>query len=276
MTDIASAPDALADTATWTAAMRAQETARPDRLFDDPWAHELAGPEGLAWLASRREESLLPMVIRTRYFDDRLQEVAASGVRQVVLLGAGLDTRAYRLAWPPGTILFELDTPGVLSRKATIMERAGATARCARRTTNVDLAGAWTGALATAGFDDARPAAFLLEGLLFYLPNDLVAGILRAIAAIAAPEGWLGFDIVNAATLSSPYTRPWIEMQAQAGAPWLGTMEDPIACLGDRWAAGMTQPGQPDAHYGRWSLPVLPTIMPDIPHHWLVTARRTS
>ncbi len=100
----------LQATARWTAAVRAGERERPDRLVDDPWAADLAGPEGMAWLAGRPEGSVLPIVIRTRYFDDWLRAVAIEGpLRQVVLLGAGLDTRAWRLPWPAGAVVYELD-----------------------------------------------------------------------------------------------------------------------------------------------------------------------
>ena len=118
---------------------------------------------------------------------------------------------------------------------------------------------------------------WLLEGLLFYLPDEQVVRILDQVTALASPASRLGFDIVNAAVLSSPYTRPWVEMQAAAGAPWLGTMEDPVAFLGQRgWSAALTQAGQPDANHGRWTLPVVPTTLPDFPHAWFVTAVRTA
>ena len=87
------------------------------------------------------------------------------------------------------------------------------------------------------------------------------------------PGSRFGFDIVNAAVLTSPYTRPWVEMQAAAGAPWLGTMDDPVGFLaGLGWRAALTQAGQPDANHGRWTLPVVPATVPDLPHCWFVTA----
>ncbi|NUM44757.1 MAG: hypothetical protein HUU38_08610 [Anaerolineales bacterium] len=64
-------------------------------------------------------------------------------------------------------------------------------------------------------------------------------------------------------------------MQASAGAPWVGTLDNPIEYLADLgWQATLTQAGQPDAHYGRWTLPILPTQMPGIPHNWFVTAQK--
>ena len=110
-------------TARWTAAVRAQESERTDALFVDPWAAALAGAEGTAWLAQRPPGSGLPMVLRTRYFDDFLLRITAEqGIGQVVLVAAGLDTRAFRLAWPAQTHVFELDRPAVLDYKAQILE----------------------------------------------------------------------------------------------------------------------------------------------------------
>lgn len=111
----------LAATAYWTAAVRARESVRPDRLFEDPWAAELAGQAGAAWIAQRPEASTVPIVLRTRYFDDCLTRITQQdGLRQVVLLAAGLDTRDFRLSWPAGVRLFELDQPAVLGHKECV------------------------------------------------------------------------------------------------------------------------------------------------------------
>ena len=263
-------------TARWTAAVRAQESERTDALFVDPWAAALAGAEGTAWLAQRPPGSGLPMVLRTRYFDDFLQRITAEqGIRQVVLVAAGLDTRAFRLAWPAQTRIFELDQVAVLAYKSAVLAQAGALAVCARTAIAADLTEPWSARLAASGFDAQQPAVWLLEGFLFYVPVHRIVEILDALTALAAPGSWLGFDIVNSAVLTSPWTRPWVEMQAQAGAPWIGTLDDPVAFLAARgWTASLTQAGAPDAHYGRWTLPVIPTTAPDMPHNWYVTAHR--
>ena len=92
---------------------------------------------------------------------------------------------------------------------------------------------------------------------------------------LAVPGSQIGFDIINGPMLTSPWTRSWVDMQADAGAPWIGTMDDPVRFLADRgWQATLTQAGQPDANHGRWSLPVIPTTMPDMPHNWFVTAQK--
>jgi len=128
-------------------------------------------------------------------------------------------------------------------------------------------------ALVLHGFDPQTPSLWLLEGFLFYLPNETGTHILDALTELAAPGSWLGFDIINSTTLTSPLTQKWIEMQAQSGAPWIGTMDDPVVFMAHRgWAASLTQAGAEDAHYGRWPYPVIPTTMPDMPHNWFVIA----
>jgi len=269
------ADNLLGATAGWTAAVRARETERADALVRDPWAAALAGESGAAWIAVRPPDSTLPIVLRTRYFDDYLQRVTAEGIRQVVLLAAGLDTRAYRLSWPAGTRIYELDQAPVIAAKEQVLAAADAAPTCERHAIPADLTEPWQARLVAADFDPAQPAAWLLEGFLFYLPSDQVTTILDAVATWAAAGSRLGFDIINAAMLTSAWTRPWLEMQAKAGAPWIGTLDDPAGFLAARgWQAALTQAGQPDAHHGRWTLPVLPVAAPNMPHNWFVTATK--
>jgi methyltransferase (TIGR00027 family) len=264
----------LANTAAWTAAVRAMETRRPDRLFDDPYAEALAGEVGAAWIAGRTAESVAPITLRTRFFDDFLLRISAGkDLHQIVLVAAGLDTRAYRLPWPDGTRLFEIDQPAVLERKERLLLEAGAQPGCLRSVAAVDLAGDWRAALCAAGFKRDQPAGWLLEGLLFYLPSDTIVQLLEAVLELAAPGSWLGFDVVNHEMYTSQFSAQWLEMQRAAGAPWIGSMEDPAGFLTQHgWQATLTQAGQPDANYGRWPFPVYPTDMPGMPHNWFVTA----
>jgi methyltransferase (TIGR00027 family) len=266
----------LEATARWTAAVRALERRQPDPLVDDPWAERLAGPEGIAWLAEQKAGAVLPIVLRTRYFDDWLDGATIAGtVRQVVLLGAGLDARAWRLPWRAGTTVYEVDGPDVLDAKAATMDEAVAVAACDRRAVAADLCSDWTRPLAAAGLDRNAPTAFLAEGILCYLPVAAIARVLDGVTALAAPGSRLGFDVVNHAVFESPYTRAWIEMQAAAGAPWLGWLDDPVMALAARgWSATLCQPGEPGANHGRWTLPVPPASRPDLPHNWYVTASR--
>lgn len=266
----------LEATAHWTAAVRAAETARPDGLFHDPWADLLSGPEGRAWIEQRSPESVLPIILRTRYFDEWLERVTGrDAIRQVVLMAAGLDTRAYRLAFPGDTRLFELDRSAVLEHKAAILRAADALPRCDRRVVEADLTEPWADALIAAGFRQGQPTAWLLEGFLFYLPGEALVRVLDGVTALAGPGSCMGFDMINEAMLTSPWTRTWVEMQAKAGAPWIGALDDPVGFLAARgWRAVLTQAGQPDANHGRWTLPVLPTTAPEMPHDWFVTAVR--
>lgn len=268
---------AITATARWTAAARARERTLPEPLVDDPWAGQLAGEDGLAWLAEKPADATLPMVIRTRYFDDWLTSAVAPGqVRQVVLLGAGLDTRAWRLPWPAGLTVFELDRQTVLDEKAAVFDEARAAPRCHRVAIGVDLVGGWPGDLLAAGFNPIAPAVWLAEGLLFYLPDDALRALLRSLTRLTARGSRLGFDIPNRAVLSSPWTKAWMDMQAAAGAPWLGAMDDPAAELAEiGWRATVTQPGDGESGHGRWTLPVPPAAAGDLPHSWYVTATRS-
>jgi methyltransferase (TIGR00027 family) len=263
-------------TAFWTAAVRAQETSREAPLISDPWAAALAGEQGLSWLAMRPEGSGIPILLRTRYFDDFLQKVVLEDdIRQVILMAAGLDTRAFRLRWPSGTKVFELDQAEVLDYKEETLRAAGAQPACQRIVIRVDLTGPWQAALQVAGYDPMARSAWLLEGFLFYLPSETVIRILEQVAGLARTGSWLGFDIINGAMLTSPITRAWIEMQARQGAPWIGTLDEPVGVLASLgWSASLTQAGAPDANHGRWSLPVIPVDMPGMPHNWFVTARK--
>ena len=270
-------PDLLASTARWTAAVRAKESLREDRLFNDPWATTLAGKEGEEWAAHRAGDlGVSTMTVRTRFFDDFLQHVTGEhAIRQIVLMAAGLDTRAFRLSWPEQTRLFELDQPQVLTYKEQVLSSAGAQPTCERQTIEVDLTGPWTEVLIKTGFNSQQPSGWLLEGFLFYLPNESVTHILDEVTSLAASGSWIGFDIINSATLTSPLTRPWVEMQANAGAPWTGTMDDPEHFLARRgWKATLTQVGETDANYGRWPYPVIPRMIPNMPREWLVTAQK--
>lgn len=266
----------LGATSHWTAAVRAMEHARPGRLIDDPWAEALAGDVGADWIASRTPESVLPMLLRTRYFDEFLQRTCwENAIRQVVLVAAGLDTRAFRLEWPSGTCIFEMDLPAVLEYKDRVLRGQGTQPSCERRTIAADLTQPWKNTLLAAGFEPAQTAAWLLEGFLFYLPSDTISSILDEVNSLATEGSWMGFDVINSEMLRSPLTRAWIEMQSQSGAPWLGTLDDPQGFLTARgWQASLTQAGAPDANYGRWTYPIIPTAMPNMPHNWFVTARK--
>ncbi len=180
--------ESVGATALGVAASRAVETARIDPLIRDEFAYLLVSSAGPAWaqLASsdmdwlsddnegRRthEMSRDYQAVRTHYFDDYFKAVMRAGIRQVVILAAGLDSRAYRLDWPAGTTVFEIDQPKVLEYKTSTLDAHGAIAKARRVPVAVDLRDDWPAALIAAGFDPGQPTAWLAEGLLPYLPAD--------------------------------------------------------------------------------------------------------
>jgi methyltransferase (TIGR00027 family) len=229
----------LAVTARFTAAARAQESARPDALFRDPFAADFAGVEGQRWLAQLRPEASLWPIIRTRFLDDLARSCLADHpVAQVVLVGAGFDARAYRLGWPVTIQVFELDQTVVLDEKARVLRAIGATCPCRRTALNVDLRQAWGKDLLGAGFCPDMPALWLVEGLFMYLDETAAQHLLAAVSALAAPASVLGLDIPMHSLRGNSVTDPvkWLH-------PW-------------GWEAAVETLGDAARRYGRW--PPLP------------------
>ncbi|MEU1283359.1 SAM-dependent methyltransferase [Kitasatospora sp. NPDC005856] len=177
-------------TALSVARVRAYESSRPDPLFVDPYAAAFVTAAGLELAPSHPGSSFARALIangilRTRFYDDRLR---AAGADQVVLLAAGLDTRAYRLDWPAGTRVFELDLDPVLGFKKQILEGLGAVPQAERTALPADLLDpTWPERLVAAGFDPARRSVWLAEGLLVYLTPEEAAAVLTAVTGLAAP-----------------------------------------------------------------------------------------
>lgn len=280
---VGTTPNPIAPTSRWMAAARARESARVDHLFDDPLAAALAGPEGFAWLermesAARSDSPRLYPVIRTRFFDDFLVNACSGlGMRQVVLAAAGLDTRAFRLDWPSGTRLYELDLPEVLDAKEAVIEAAGAEASCERHTVGVDLREAtWPEALLACGYRPESPSVWLIEGLLFYLTRAAVHGLLEKVGALTATGSLLGLDVMNKGLFLSPVTWPMQAALARRGAPGRFGTNDPEKLMTHHgWEADVTQPGEEGANYGRWPRPMMPREVPGLPRSFLVKARRS-
>lgn len=181
-------------TAVGVAGLRALESGRPDRLFEDPYAGAFFHA-GRAIFEGKERDSRLGMVfaqqvaIRTRFFDDFV-----SGGTQTVLLAAGLDARAFRLDWPDGARVFEVDLPDVLAFKETVLSEQGARPRCERTTVPVDLRDDWAAAVKHAGFDPEQPTVWLAEGLLVYLRRDEAERLLTAVTELSAPGSRISFE----------------------------------------------------------------------------------
>src|SRR6478735_3072170 len=190
-------------TATMVAAARAIATTADDALINDPFAEPLVRAVGVQRMTDN-------MAVRTKFFDEFFlaatgggnpADATASGVRQAVILASGLDARAYRLQWPAGTTVYEIDQPEVIEFKSTTLAEFGAEPTAERRTVAIDLRHDWPSALIAAGFDPSQPTAWSAEGLLGYLPPEAQDRLLDTITELSAPGSRL-------ATESAPNPEP--------------------------------------------------------------------
>jgi methyltransferase (TIGR00027 family) len=271
------------------AADRALETSVDEPLFVDSLANALAGKRGLALHKELRSTTWPPLAagpapehsILTRYYDDALQSaIAELALTQVVLLGAGMDARAFRLRWPSKLVFFEVDDGAVLEHKEAVLRRRRAVPVCDRRIVRADVASSWRSKLLAAGFDARRPAAFLIVGRLVHLDAAAVERVFRELREAACAGSWLGVDLAGVDTIESPFMQPLMGKLTALGYPaWRFGVREPETFLAERgWTAECTVLGAPDARYGRWRYGYIPRTVPDraIPRHYLARARRTS
>jgi methyltransferase (TIGR00027 family) len=194
-------------TATGVAAARALASRRPNALIDDPFAGPLVAALGIDHFTRLANGDALfddsgidwgavadGIAVRTQFFDEFFMHAMIAGVRQIVILASGLDARAYRLPWPVGTAVFELDQPDVLEFKATELEKLGASSRAVIRPVGIDLRHDWPEALCENGFDADAPTAWIAEGLLEYLTPEGQDHLLQRITALSAPGSRLATD----------------------------------------------------------------------------------
>jgi methyltransferase (TIGR00027 family) len=195
-------------TATMVAAARALASREPEPLIDDPFAADLVRAVGVDFftrlvdgeipLSAMGSDGPLVMVdvmaVRTRFFDDFFVDAGKAGIRQAVILASGLDARPYRLPWPQGSAVYEIDQPKVIEFKTTTMESLGATPTAQRRAVAVDLRDDWPAALRRSGFDETQPTAWSAEGLLAYLPPDAQDRLFDNITALSAPGSQLATE----------------------------------------------------------------------------------
>lgn len=265
---------AVANTGLLVAAIRADESRRPDRLFTDPFADRLAGETGRRLLAEAVAEAgdrpTLQIVVRTRFWDEALLRATRS-VRQVVILAAGMDARAFRLSWPDGTTVYELDQPEVIAAKAAAL--AGEQPLCTRVAVGVDLTGDWTEALRANGFDSGQPTVWLAEGLLQYLDEAAVGTVFARVDALSAAGSVLLYDVVGKTLLDAQLLAAVRQSMARNGAPWLFGTDQPGE-LAERhgWSAVVTDVAVPGNEWGRWFAPAVPMDVPDVPRGYFVEA----
>ena len=220
-------------TATMVAAARALASEDTDPIISDPFAAPLvravgidfftrvvdgdiepgdAGVDGTAELQTETDS----LAVRTRFFDEFFTDAAAAGIEQSVILAAGLDSRAYRLNWPAGSVVYEVDQPQVVMFKTETMAELGAEPTAQRRTVSIDLREDWPTALRDSGFDDTKPSAWSAEGLLMYLPPEAQDRLFDHITALSAQGSQI-------ATEYHPDSGPTMAERGQA--------------MSDRWAS---------------------------------------
>lgn len=247
-------------TATMVAAARAM--ASKDRLIDDRFAEPLVKAVGIPFFVDmidgrldlsrlvdggpeRARAMIAGMAMRTKFFDEFFAAATAGGIRQAVVLASGLDARAYRLAWPPGTVVYEIDQPAVIEFKTATLARLGAEPTATRRTVGIDLRDDWPTALHAAGFDPSAPTAWLAEGLLIYLPPEAQDRLLDTITALSAPgsaaatecvPGIVDFDVERARSMTADLRSNGLDLDMPSliyTGP-RGNVMDHLAALG--WA----------------------------------------
>ena len=208
-------------TATSVAATRALASRGPDPLIDDPYAAALVEAVGLPHFikvangelgdeadplfgAQQMREHI---AVRTRFFDDFFTAAGHQRIRQAVILASGLDTRAYRLPWADGSVVFEIDQPAVIDFKTRVLAEAGATPAAGRATVGIDLRDDWPKALRENGFDPSQPTAWIAEGLLIYLPPDAQDRLLDNITSLSAPGSLLATEHMDAKALTGDWAK---------------------------------------------------------------------
>jgi len=242
-------------TATLVAAARAAASRETEPLIDDPFAEPLVQAVGIEFftkmasgaLSTADEQAAMGvtrmtdnMAVRTKFFDEFFLEAADAGVRQVVILASGLDSRAYRLDWPADMVVFEIDQPDVIAFKTQTLAERGAAPTCDRRTVAMDLRNDWATALREAGFDPQSPTAWSAEGLLGYLPPDAQDRLLDTITELSAPGSRVAID--TAPPSNPEQTEESRQRMEEISAHWSENGFDldfgSLIYLGDRNEAG--------------------------------------
>jgi methyltransferase (TIGR00027 family) len=258
----------ISDTALWAAAFRARESERPDALFRDPLAGLLAGPRGfeIAGALSQQSHSV-SWVTRTFLFDQLIEREIARGVDAVVNLGAGLDTRPYRMTLPPSLRWFELDAPEILAYKETSL--AGKTSSCVLERIGLDLLDlpARRAALARL-LDSSRKILVLTEGVLVYLATEEVAVLATDLAAHGGVESWI-LELASPGVLDTMRRTAGAALQRAGAAFQFGPLEGPAFFKPYGWnlveARGVLKTA---VKLGRTPIdPKLSHLIPDSPSH---------
>lgn len=249
-------------TATMVAAARAAANNTDAPLIHDEFAEPLVRAVGIdfftRWargeldLADDGAQRILQwfvdlMAVRTRYFDAFLLDAAGAGIRQAVSLASGLDARSYRLPWPTGSTVFEIDQPQVIEFKAATLAKLNAEPTVDLRMVPIDLRQDWPTALRRAGFDPDRPTAWTAEGLLPFLRPDAQDRLLDTITALSVVGSRLATEIFvpPPRDVLQPVTQLWRDhgiVLEPADLVYDGKRHDVAAYLDNRGWQSVTTP----------------------------------
>ena len=232
---------AVGATAITVALCRAAESEREQPWFSDPLARHVAETAEPARETIPRPGLVFWVAVRTRFLDELLLDAIRDGVRQVVLLGAGLDARAIRLEFPDDVTCYEVDRSSVHELKTRLLKQARLTARCERRVVVADLASSdWLVALRTQGWVSDQPTCWIAEGLLIYLKPEPRDALLRQLAAVSAPGSRLGVTATSSTRAAE--VRIWESGIAGDAARWLESLG---------WATNVSTLPETAAAFGR-------------------------
>lgn len=274
-------PRGVPRTALYMTLIRDHESRRPNALFHDRFSAEvvaaLAGTSeleqvavGLGTTARSLSQTLdAPLfkyfAVRTRYFDDRLTGAMGAGIRQIVSLGAGLDSRPLRLACPPGTAWYELDLPTMVDIKESLIAEAGILPTCRRCGVAADLTEPFHAVLEAAGFDRREPSAWLIEGLLMYLPGEATDQLIAELTGISATPSELLLEHAAVSVLTQQAGVVQDAVKAQ-DAEIINARDDIASWLaGYGWLPTVHAGSDPAIGYGQ--------TVPQDPAGWLAHAR---
>ncbi|GAA3707166.1 SAM-dependent methyltransferase [Gordonia hankookensis] len=247
--------DAVGRTALGVAWARATESSRRDALFHDPLAEAIARVRPRPYPAERDSEDsrveveamYLWLVARTLFLDDVLADAAAAGIRQFVILGSGLDGRGFRSGLTPDSRLFEVDRPAVVDVKEAVVAEVGIEPVVDRRPVRCDLVDDWLRALQDNGFRPDEPSAWLAEGLLAYLPADVVTRVIDGVSVAATADSRIGVTVRRARRRAPGRDDPFAEIRAL----WHDNPDVPAALDAAGWECSLSDTGSVLAAHGR-------------------------
>ncbi|WBB77311.1 SAM-dependent methyltransferase [Micromonospora sp. WMMD882] len=268
-------------TAHWIAVARAAETLRADPLFLDSLAVEFVARTDPVLLADLRDNPTPRfdvLAVRTKFFDDFLSTAVRDGLRQVVIVAAGMDSRAYRLDLPAELRLFEIDLPDLQAGKEALLAELGLTnARCRRRAVAANMVGDWSARLRAAGFDPGERTAWLIEGFLYYLTDEQVEAVLDTVSRLSAEGSVLGLEHVNTDLYRAPWMQQWLADMRREGRPWQSGVDEPEAWLARHgFRSQVREPADLPEATGRRVPKTPPRPTPGAARTWLITAERAG